>query len=173
MNKKILFVFAIILVVSFSAGVFTQIISPSGTLKISAQLPGLADSIFDYIKSDIATIAAAVLFSASVFLMPAVVAMVIGKTFSMGFSAAYILSSFEEKGMQVIISALFPRALFKIPAYIALIFISYQTAKFIKANYRNPRALKNGTTYLIQYFLCFLTLTVSSILEAVLLQGVL
>lgn len=173
MNKNFVLFVSLFLIVSFSAGVFTEIVVPSEKMTISTDLPGLMASLIDYIKSDIITILAAMIFSALFFLMPLVVLMVIGKTFSLGFSAAYILSSFEEKGFSVVLAALLPRGLFKVPAYIALIIVSFETAKFVRKNYQNPQALKSIKPHLINYLLCFLALMASSILETFLLQAVL
>ena len=108
MDKKFVFLASLFLIVSFSAGVFTKIAVPSEKMMISTELPGLAASLADYIKSDIITILAAMIFSALFFLMPLVILMVIGKTFSLGFTAAYILSSLEEKGFSLVIAALLP-----------------------------------------------------------------
>lgn len=173
MNKKFVFLASLFLIVSFSAGVFTEIVVPSDKMTISTELPGVMASLLDYIKSDAITILAAMIFSGLFFLMPLVILMVIGKTFSLGFSAAYILSSFEAKGVSVVLAALLPRALFKVPAYIALIIVSFETARFVRKNYQNPQALKGIKRHLINYLLCFLALIVSSILETFLLQAVL
>lgn len=106
--------------------------------------------------------------------MPVVALMAIGKTFSLGFSAAYILSSSGDQAFGILLAALLPRGIFKIPAYIALVIISYGTAKFVKRNYRNQAALQKGALpYLSNFLLCFLLMAISSILEVLLLQGVL
>ena len=173
MDKKFVFLASLFLIVSFSAGVFTEIAVPSEKMMISTELPGLAASLADYIKSDIITILAAMIFSALFFLMPLVILMVIGKTFSLGFTAAYILSSLEEKGFSLVIAALLPRGLFKLPAYIALIIVSYETAKFVRKNYHTPAALKGIKPHLFHFLFCLAALIVSSILETFLLQIVL
>ena len=173
MNKKFVFLASLFLIISFSAGVFTEIAVPSGKTMISTELPGIASSLADYIKSDIITILAAMIFSGLVFLMPLVVLMVIGKTFSLGFTAAYLLSAFEEKGFSLVAAALLPRGLFKLPAYIALILVSYETACFVRKNYQNPAALKGVRPHLFNFLFCLIALIGSSILEAFLLQAVL
>lgn len=174
MNKNFILSASVIIIISFSAGVFTEIISPSEELILSAQLPSVAASIWDYIKSDLLIITASVIFSACVFSMPVVPLMAVGKTFSLGFSAAYILSSSGENALGILFAALLPRGIFKIPAYIALVIVSYQTARFVKKNYRNQTALLKGAPACLRNFLlCFSVMAVSSILEVLLLQGVL
>ena len=106
--------------------------------------------------------------------MPLVPLLILGKTFSLGFSAAYILSSSAEQAFGIVISALVPRAVFKIPAYLAIVLTAAETASFIRSNYQNPPALAHGIKrHLLRFILCFFILAASSILEACLLQGVL
>ena len=174
MNKSFVLSASIIIIVSFSAGVFTEIITPSENLILSTQLPSIGNSILDCLKDDFPTVIAAIIFSLCVFSMPVVALMAIGKTFSLGFSAAYILSSSGDQAFGILLAALLPRGIFKIPAYIALVIISYGTAKFVKRNYRNQAALQKGALpYLSNFLLCFLLMAISSILEVLLLQGVL
>lgn len=174
MNKKFLFISSIILIICFSAGIFTAILTPSEKLNISDALPSLAVSIINYIKSDILTVLAALIFSGSVFFLPLVPLMIFAKTFSLGFSAAYILSSAGEGALGILLAALLPRAFFKIPAYIVLVILSLETASFVKHNHQSPAALKHGArSFLAGYLFCFLILAISSLLEAFLLQGVL
>ena len=104
--------------------------------------------------------------------MPLVPLLILGKTFSLGFSAAYILSSSAEQAFGIVISALVPRAVFKIPAYLAIVLTAAETASFIRSNYQNPPALAHGIKRHL-FILCFFILAASSILEACLLQGVL
>lgn len=173
MSQKISFIFLILLVISFSAGIFTEItITPAGA--VSSLLPAMVSGILNYIKNDIVTVAAAMIFSASVLLLPFVPLMVIGKVFSLGFSSAYILSSSSEKALGIIMAALLPRGIFKLPAYIALTLISIDMAIFIRNHYQNPQALLHGAPkHLLRFLFCFLALAASSILEVFLLKGVL
>ncbi len=174
MNKKFIFAASVILVVSFSAGIFTEIIAPSDHLTLAAELPSLTAGIRDYLRHDSLTVAAALIFSLCVFTMPAVALMAAGKTFSLGFSAAYLLSSCGDRGFAILFAALLPRGIFKIPAYIVLVILSYETAGFIRKNYRNRAALKKDVLrYLLKFLFCFLVMAASSILEVLLLQGVL
>ena len=174
MQKKLVFIPLLILLISFSAGIFTEIAVPAGDLFLSSKLPSVGVSILDYIKNDLVTVAASMLFSCSVFLLPLVPLMVIGKAFSLGFSAAYLLSSSAEKAFGIVLCALLPRGIFKLPAYVALVIISAEAARFVKQNHHNPTALKHGTLlHLRRFLLCFLWLCASSVLEAFLLQGVL
>ncbi len=174
MNKKLILIPMIILIISFSAGIFTEIAVPAENLQLPTSLPSLGASLLEYIKSDIITVAAALIFSISVFLMPLSALIAVGKTFSLGFSAAYILSSSSEKALGILIAALVPRGIFKIPAYIALVVISLDTAAFVKKNYQNPAALKRGgMSLLLRFLFCFLLLAGSSLLEAFLLRRVL
>lgn len=174
MHQKIFYLPLILLLASFVAGIFTQILVPAQAQSLPIQSPSVMESILAYLKSDILTVTAALVFSVSVFLLPLVPLMIIGKTFSLGFSAAYMLSSSAEKGLGIVMAALVPRGMFKLPAYIALAFISLKTASFIRRNYQNPSVLHaGGPSYLLRFFYCFLALAASSVLEALLLQGVL
>lgn len=174
MNRKLIFIPLMILTISFSAGIFTEIAIPSDSVQISTNLPSVYASIFAYIKSDGFTVISSLIFSVSVFLMPLVPLLILGKTFSLGFSAAYILSSSAEQAFGIVISALVPRAVFKIPAYLAIVLTAAETASFIRSNYQNPPALAHGIKrHLLRFILCFFILAASSILEACLLQGVL
>lgn len=174
MNKKIILIPLVILIISFSAGIFTEIAIPSESAAFAAELPSLRDTVFDYIKSDFLTVAAALIFAASVLLLPLVPLIVVGKVFSLGFSSAYILSSSAENALGIVMAALVPRGIFKIPAYMALVLVSAEAAVFIKNNYQNTQALKRGLPqHLIRFFLCFCVLACSSILEAFLLQAAL
>ena len=174
MQKKLIFIPLLILLISFSAGIFTEIAVPAGDLFLSSKLPPVGASILDYAKNDLITVAASLFFSCSVFLLPLVPLMIIGKAFSLGFSAAYILSSSTEKAFGIVLCALLPRGIFKIPAYVALAVISADAARFVKQNYHHPAALKHGALlHLRRFLLCFLWLCASSVLEACFLQGVL
>lgn len=174
MNKKYLLPAALIIVISFSAGIFTEILASPAHLQLSTDLPSLSAAISAYLKSDILTVLAAMIFACTVILMPAVAFLAMGKTFSLGFSAAYILSSGTDKAFGILLAALLPRGMFKIPAYMALILIAYETARVVKENYQQPMKLRHNLFPCIRgYLFCFITLAVSSILEAVLLQSVL
>ena len=174
MNRKLIPAALIILTICFSAGIFTEIAVPSDSVEISTALPSVYASIFACIKSDALTVISSLIFSVSVFLMPLVPLLILGKTFSLGFSAAYILSSSAENAFGIVIAALVPRAVFKIPAYLAIVLTAAETAFFIKNNYQNPSALKHGIKrHLLRFISCFFILAVSSVLEACLLQGVL
>ncbi len=174
MNKKSVILIALIIIISFSAGVFTEILVPPGRFQLSTQLPDAGTAVIDYLKSDALMVLAALIFSCTVVLMPAVALLTLGKTFSLGFSAAYILSSGTDKAFGILLAALLPRGLFKIPAYMALIFFSFQAARLIRENYQQPAKLRHCLPACLRgYLLCFLALAVSSLLEAILLQGVL
>ncbi len=174
MNEKISFIFLTLLLISFSAGIFTEITITPADASIPSQLPAMVSGILDYIKNDIVTVCAAMIFSASVLLLPLVPLMVVGKTFSLGFSTAYILSSSSDKAFGIIMTALLPRGFFKLPAYIVLILISLDAACFIKNHYQNLPVLIHGAPqHLFRFSLCFLALVASSILEFFLLKGVL
>lgn len=174
MNRKLIPAALMVLTISFTAGIFTEIAVPSDSIHLSTELPSVYASIFAYIKNDALTVIASLIFSVSVFLMPLVPLLILGKTFSLGFSAAYILSSSAEQAFGIVISALVPRAVFKIPAYLAIVLSAAEAASFIRNNYRNPSVLKHGIMHhLLHFILCFLILAASSILEACLLQGVL
>ncbi len=174
MQKKMFIIPLMILIISFSAGIFTQIVIPIEGTSLTQDLPSVGTGILDYLKNDMITVCAALLFSCSVFLLPLVPCIVIGKTFSLGFSAAYLLASSAKNAFVLTSCVLLPRGLFKIPVYVALTIISIETAVFVKKNYQNPSALKHGMPrFLLQFLCCLACLICSSVLEAVLLLGVL
>lgn len=175
MNKKFLIFASVVLLVSFSAGIFTEITTPAENLNLAAAFPHPAAGIIANIKNDFFTVLAALLFSASVFLSPLIPLMMIGKTFSLGFSAAFILTATKPSAaLAFLFAALLPRGLFKIPAYIALGAAGFDTAVFVRRNFRSKTAMKREVTGILKKFiLCFLVLAISSILEILLLQGVL
>lgn len=174
MQKKMFVIPLMILIISFSAGIFTQIVIPIEGTSLTQNLPSVGTGIWDYLKNDVITVTAALLFSCSVFLLPLVPCIVVGKTFSLGFSAAYLLSSSTQNAFALTSCVLLPRGLFKLPVYVALAVISIETAAFVKKNYQNPSALKHGMPkFLLQFLCCLACLICSSVLEAVLFLGVL
>lgn len=174
MNRKFFFACSLLFLVCFSAGIFTEIVLPADRYSFSMELSSPAAGITEYLKDDMLTAAASVICAFSVILMPAVVLLTAGKVFSLGFSAAYMLSAAQESGTSILFAALLPRAVFKLPAYLALIVISFQTASFIRKNHQNLSALKGGlSSHLLHFLLCFIVLALSSILEVILLQAVL
>ena len=83
-----------------------------------------------------------------------------GQVFTLGFSAAYLLSA-HPQGFPILCAVLLPRCLIKLPAYIALALLSLETAK--------TRRRQKRQSLPWQYFaICTGILMLSSLLEAVL-----
>lgn len=72
MNKNHVLIISLIVIISFSAGVFTEILVPSGRFQLSTDLPAAGTAILDYLRSDALTMLASLIFSCTVVLMPAV-----------------------------------------------------------------------------------------------------
>lgn len=163
MNKKFLLYLMLLLMISFSTGIFVEIATPD-TISLSTEPPGFWVSLWGNLKSDLFLLILVVFFTLTVYLMPCIIFLILCKTFSLGFSSAYLLS-IENAGLGMVLSVIFPRALIKIPVYIALILLSWKTARESDHPRRNIRnTIKN-------YAFCLLALAVSSLIEVVLLQA--
>lgn len=162
MDKKILILCSLLLMVSFCTGIFMEIIVPDH-ISLSPDPPGFWISLWGTLKSDIFLVMLAVFFTLTIYLTPCMFILVVGKTFALGFSSAYLLSA-NTPGLWILLSILFTRALLKLPAYMALTIHSWQTAKQLKAARRYSKKTVKP------YLLCFLVLAVSSIIEVLLLQ---
>lgn len=174
MNRKKIYLMAGLLLAVFTAGIFTEILMPDQNLKFPEALPSAGVAALDYIKDDMVVTFAFILFSFSRLLFPLACLMTLGKTFSLGFSAAYLLSSAAEAGPAMVFTALLPRGMFKLPAYLMLLSLSFETACLIKTHRQSHPALLYALKPVLSRFcLCFLLMAFSSIIEVILLQIVL
>lgn len=172
MNKKFLCYIFIFLCLSFCTGVFVEVLSTE-TLSLKPETPSFFSSLFNYFKSDIFTAALCCFFSCTVILMPCVGLIIVEKTFSLGFSAAYLISSVDQ-GLPLLCLALLPRGIFKMPIYILLLLISFKTAKEIKRSKGRKSSKKQlYATIGKRYGFCAICFMVSSLIEVCLLQAIL
>lgn len=169
MNKSVLFSISILLMISFSTGIFVEIVTPDHAA-ISTELPSFWESLWQNFKNDFFTVCVAAFFSFTVYLTPCVAILILCKTFSLGFSSAFLLSS-PEHGLDILLALLLPRAMLKVPAYILLFVISIDTARQIKTNRQKYAQRKSLLFYILKRkALCFLALLISSLTEVVLMQ---
>ncbi len=173
MFKKENYFLCVFIIFCFSAGIFTEIAMPCDQCVLKDVLPPLISSLSDYIKNDILTVFVVMLFSASVFLFPVALFMLSAKIFSLGFTAAYLLSHMESTGKMLLFSVLFPRALFKIPAYIFLLYLGLKTLLFVKETAHHHSKIKSLRPYIHGYIAAFAALVISSLIEVLLLHTVL
>ena len=159
MNKKIIFILSFILMVSFSAGVFVQLVTTE-QVSLSAGDVSFVQGFWSGCKSDILMAACALVLSMTIYTMPFVMFLVTGQVFSLGFSAAWLLSA-HPQGLPIICAILLPRCLLKLPAYLALVLLSIKSAKLRRRQKRQRLCWQ-------PYLICLITLMLSSLLEAVL-----
>lgn len=159
MNKQIIFILSFFLMVSFSAGVFVQLLT-SDQVSLSAEDINFWQGLWSGCKSDTLTTLLSLFFSMSVYTVPFVVILIVGQVFTLGFSAAYLLAV-HPQGLPIVIAVLLPRCLIKLPAYIALVLLSLASAKSHRKQSRQnlPWQL---------YVICAGVLMLSSLLEALL-----
>jgi len=162
MNKKILFSFSLLLMVSFCTGIFVEMIAPDH-ITLSPEPPGFGTSLLGNLKSDIFLIILAVFFTLTIYLMPCILVLVAGKTFALGFSSAYLLST-GDSGLWALLMIMSIRALIKLPSYIALTMHSWLTARQLKSSRLQTRKIIKTYVY------CLLILCLSSLIEVLLLQ---
>ncbi len=173
MLKKQNYVICIFIIFCISAGVFKEIAISCNHIVLNETLPPLISSLSDYIKNDFLTVFIVMLFTASVFLSPVAFFVLSTKIFSLGFTAAYLLSHMESTGKEILLSVLLPRAFFKIPAYVFLLYLGTKTAFLSKEIVKNHSRLKSARPYLYGYIILFIILSISSLLEVFLLHIVL
>ena len=172
MNKKFLCYIFIFLCLSFCTGIFVEILSTEN-LSIKPETPSFFSSLFSYFKSDIFTVALCCFFACTVILLPCVGLVIVEKTFALGFSAAYLISSLDQ-GLPLLCLALLPRGILKMPIYILLLLLSFKTAKDIKRS-KSRKSNKRQLYAIIgkRYGFCTICFMVSSLIEVCLLQAVL
>lgn len=156
MNKKIIF---FLLMVSFSAGVFVEVIT-SDQLSFSTESVSFWHTFRAGCKSDLTVTIIALLFSLAAYTVPFTLLLILVQVFSLGFSAAYLMSA-HPQGLPILLAVLLPRCLLKLPVYIAFIMLAFDS---IKLRYKQKRQRKT----LLPYTVCLAILFFSSLLEAVL-----
>lgn len=159
MNKQIIFILSFFLMVSFSAGVFVQCLTPD-QVSLSAEDVNFWQGLWSGCKSDILTVLLSLVFSMSFYTVPFVVILIAGQVFTLGFSAAYLLAV-HPQGLAIVIAILLPRCLIKLPAYISLVILSVTSAKSHHKQSRHNLPMQ-------LYAICTGVLMLSSLLEAVL-----
>ena len=159
MNKKIIFVLSILFMISFSAGVFLQF-PASGQASLSAEDVSFWQGLWSGCRSDLILTCLALIFSASIYTVPFLVLIVTAQVFILGFSAAWLLAT-HPQGLPIVFAVLLPRCLIKLPAYLALVLLSIETAK-------SRQKQKRQKTLWPFYGICLAVLMLSSLLEAVL-----
>ena len=159
MNKKIFLFLSFLLMVSFSAGVFVQFLV-NDQVSLSSEDISFWKGLWSGCKSDLSIAVLALLLSTSLYAVSFVPLLVTAQVFTLGFSAAYLLAT-HPQGFPIVCAVLLPRCLIKIPAYIALVLLSLETAKA-------KRKQKTKRMLLPPYAICLGILMFSSLLEAVL-----
>ena len=161
MNKKIIFVLSLLFMISFSTGIFAQIIS-TDQVSITQEDLSFWNALFSSIKSDLITIVVTLLLSTSAYLLPCTLLFMTGKVFALGFSAAYLLAS-HPQGFSILCAVLLPRGLIRIPAYMALLQLA-----FIMAKSKGKR--KSSPSPWLGFAFCGAVLFFASLIEVCLLQ---
>lgn len=159
MNKKIIFVLSFLLMVSFSAGVFVQFLTVD-QVSLSSEDISFWGGLWSGCKSDVLLTGLVLLFSMTVYTLPLAMVLITAQVFSLGFTAAYLLAA-HPQGFPIVCAVLLPRCLIRLPLYIALVILSFQTALSRRKQKRQP--------ILWQYYIiCLSGFLCSSLLEAVL-----
>lgn len=172
MNYKILLFTSLILMISFSTGIFVEIAS-GNNVSISPELPSFWISFWGAVKSDLFMVLLSIFFTYTVYFLPCIGVFILCKTFSLGFSAAY-LCMLPEQGHDILFAVLLPRTILKLPAYVALFMVSYKAAKQIKTARSRQYSYKNNLLEMIKaYLFCLILLAGSSLIEVLLVQAVL
>lgn len=159
MNKKIICILSFLLMVSFSAGVFVQFLV-NDPVSLSADNISFGQGLWTGCKSDLAIAVVSLVLSLAIYTVPFVFLLVAGQVFTLGVSAAYLLSV-HPQGLPIVCAVLLPRCLIKLPAYITLVLLSLETATA-------KRKHKHQGFPWPPYAICTGILMFSSLLEAVL-----
>jgi len=159
MNKKNIFFLSFLLMVSFSAGVFIQFLA-SDPVSLSAEDVSFWQGLWSGCKSDLALIAFSLVLSTTFYAFPVILLLVNGQVFTLGFTAAYLLST-HPQGFPVICAVLLPRCLIKLPACMALLLLSLE-------NIKSRRKQKQQWPVWQLYAVLAVVMMLSSLLEAVL-----
>ena len=166
--KKIIIIF-ILLMISYCTGVFIEIAVPSGA-SISSDFPTFGDGIWQNIKNDVSTLLLSLFFALSVWLLPFAGLLLLSKSFALGFSSAFLLSG-SDFSREILFAVLFPRACLKLPAYVLLMYISLDVAKYVQGKGRRNQQKKEVICYITEKAaFVLLCLFISSLTEAVLMQ---
>ncbi|MGN0733494.1 MAG: hypothetical protein ACI4LC_04880 [Emergencia sp.] len=157
MNKKLILASAAILIALFSAGIFTRIALPSGSVLDSVSgytCGGFFQDLVSYLKSDVLTVLAFFIFAQSTLLLPLNFLIIAYKAYVLGFTAAHLMTV---QGLLVCSAMLLPRSLIKIPVYAYLLLVGFDTGR--------PQRYR-------RYLTCLGVLAASSLVEVILMQFV-
>ena len=145
--------------VSFSSGVFARFLT-TDQVSLSAEDITFWQGLLSGCKGDFRMAVIALALSFTIYTVPVLALYVTARVFSLGFSAAYLLSA-HPQGFHILCAVLLPRCLIKIPVYVALLILAFDTAK--------SNGAKGHKKIVWQpYALCMAVLMFSSLLEAVL-----
>ena len=170
--KKMLIIVSILLIISYTTGVFVEITVPNST-SVSPEIPSFVSSFFRTVKDDISTLVLSVFFALTAWLFPCVVLFLLCKAFALGFSSAFLLSG-SSGGTNVLLSVLLPRAILKLPVYVLLFYLSFEITQYAKDGLCKHYTKKENLTYLASRIaLGFIFLIISSLTEVVLMQIIL
>lgn len=159
MNKKIVCFLFFLLMVSFSSGVFVELIT-NNQLSLSTESVSFWHTFRAGCKSDLTVTIIVLLFSMAAYTVPFTLLLILVQVFSLGFSAAYLMSA-HPQGLPILLAVLLPRCLLKLPVYVAFIMLAFDS---IKLRYKQKRQKR----HLQPYAICLVVLVFSSLLEAVL-----
>ena len=157
MNKKIIFFLFFLLMVSFSAGVFVEVIT-SDQLSLSTESVSFWNTFQAGCKNDLTVTIIVLLFSLAAYTVPFTLLLILVQVFSLGFSAAYLMSV-HPQGLPILLAVLLPRCLLKLPVYVTYIVLSFNSIKLRFKQSRQRKALR-------PYAICLAVLIFSSLLEA-------
>ena len=167
--KKYLIIISILLIISYTTGVFVEITIPQN-MNLTPEMPSFSISLWRTVKNDFSTLFLAVFFSLTGWLFPFAAMLFVAKSFALGFSSAFLFSLPNTKAA-ILLSILLPRIILKLPAYILLLYMSLELAKYTKVLWSKRIAKDDilsdiGLRIGLGMFLLF----TSSLIEAVLSQ---
>ena len=167
--KKYLIIISILLIISYTTGVFVEITIPHH-MNLTPEIPSFSISLWRTVKNDFSTLFLAVFFSLTGWLFPFTAMLFAAKSFALGFSSAFLFS-FPDTKAAILLSALIPRIVLKLPAYILLLYMSFELAKYTISLSSKHKAKEGALTYIsLRIALGMFLLLISSLTEAVLTQ---
>ena len=124
--------------------------------------------LFDVLKKNILLIIPIVLLSLTFFGVPFILAFDLLKGFSLGYSFAFLVTTFEGKGMGLALAAIIPQNLVYIPCFIALsaISVSISIAKFKEKFSKHPVSIGfNSKSIINSLIVLFAILMIGVVIE--------
>ena len=157
MNKKLICFLSFILMVSFSTGIFARFLT-NDQASLSAQNINFWQGLLSACKGDFLITIIALVLSFTMYTIPLLALYITAQVFSLGFAAAYLLSA-HPQGFPIVCAVLLPRCLLKIPVYMALFVLAFDTAK-------SRHGKRHKQIPWERYAICMVILMLSSLLEA-------